>query len=37
MGQPEDVAAVILFLASEQARQVTGADHTVNGGTIQTI
>lgn len=37
MGQPEDVAAVILFLASEQARQVTGADYTVNGGTIPTI
>jgi NAD(P)-dependent dehydrogenase (short-subunit alcohol dehydrogenase family) len=34
MDQPEDVAAVIRFLASAQARQVTGADYTVNGGTI---
>lgn len=37
IGQPEDVAAVILFLASEQARQVTGAEYTVNGGSIKTI
>ena len=29
---PEDVAAVILFLASDQSRQVTGADYTVNAG-----
>ena len=31
-GQPEDVAAMVLFLASEQAGFVTGADFTVDGG-----
>lgn len=29
---PEDVAEVVLFLASDRARQVTGADYTVNAG-----
>jgi NAD(P)-dependent dehydrogenase (short-subunit alcohol dehydrogenase family) len=32
MGRPEDVAAAVLFLASEQASQVTGADYRVDGG-----
>ena len=31
-GQPEDVAAMVLFLASEQAGFVTGADFTIDGG-----
>jgi NAD(P)-dependent dehydrogenase (short-subunit alcohol dehydrogenase family) len=34
---PEDVAAVILFLASDQARQVTGADYTVNAGSTSFV
>jgi NAD(P)-dependent dehydrogenase (short-subunit alcohol dehydrogenase family) len=29
---PAEVAAVVLFLASDQARQVTGADYTINAG-----
>jgi NAD(P)-dependent dehydrogenase (short-subunit alcohol dehydrogenase family) len=37
IGRPEDVAAVILFLASDQAQQVTGAEYMVNGGSIKTI
>jgi NAD(P)-dependent dehydrogenase (short-subunit alcohol dehydrogenase family) len=37
MGMPEDVAAVILFLASDVARQVTGAEYTVNGGSIRFV
>lgn len=34
---PADVAQVILFLASAQARQVTGADYTVNAGSTRFI
>jgi NAD(P)-dependent dehydrogenase (short-subunit alcohol dehydrogenase family) len=32
LGSPEDVAAAILFLASEESRQVTGACLSVDGG-----
>jgi NAD(P)-dependent dehydrogenase (short-subunit alcohol dehydrogenase family) len=32
IGAPQDVAAVIVFLASDLAKQVTGAEYTVNGG-----
>jgi len=32
IGQPEDIADVILFLASEQARWITGQVITVHGG-----
>ncbi|OBC17122.1 3-oxoacyl-ACP reductase [Mycobacterium sp. 852013-50091_SCH5140682] len=32
IGAPEDVAAAIVFLASDIAKQVTGAEYTVNGG-----
>ncbi len=32
LGQPEDVAALIVFLASKQARQITGQTMLVDGG-----
>ncbi|MEI4741975.1 SDR family oxidoreductase [Rhodococcus erythropolis] len=32
IGTPADVAAAIVFLSSDLARQVTGAEYTVNGG-----
>lgn len=32
LGQPEDVAAAVAFLASDISSQVTGAEYTVNGG-----
>lgn len=32
IGAPRDVAAAIVFLASDLATQVTGAEYTVNGG-----
>lgn len=33
----EDVASVVLFLASDQARQVTGADYSVNAGSTKFV
>ncbi|SDM82306.1 SDR family NAD(P)-dependent oxidoreductase [Nonomuraea jiangxiensis] len=35
IGQPEDVADVALFLASDQSRFVTGTELFVDGGTVQ--
>jgi 3-oxoacyl-[acyl-carrier protein] reductase len=31
-GQPEEVAALSLFLASEESRYITGEVHTISGG-----
>jgi L-rhamnose 1-dehydrogenase len=32
LGEPEDVASVVVFLASDMARYVTGAALLVDGG-----
>jgi NAD(P)-dependent dehydrogenase (short-subunit alcohol dehydrogenase family) len=37
MNEPDDVANVVLFLASEQARQVTGSEYAVNAGSTGSI
>ena len=37
MGDEDEIAAVIVFLCSEQASNVTGAAWSVDGGTVPTI
>jgi NAD(P)-dependent dehydrogenase (short-subunit alcohol dehydrogenase family) len=34
LGDPEDVARVVAFLASDVSKHVTGADYTVDGGIV---
>jgi NAD(P)-dependent dehydrogenase (short-subunit alcohol dehydrogenase family) len=35
LGEPEDPAHVVLFLASDLSKQATGSDYGVNGGSIK--
>lgn len=37
IGEPEDVAAMVCFLASDLAKQITGSDFRVDGGQVATI
>jgi NAD(P)-dependent dehydrogenase (short-subunit alcohol dehydrogenase family) len=32
LGEPEDIANMVLYLASDEARFVTGAEFAVDGG-----
>ncbi len=36
LGEPEEVAALVLFLASDEASYITGADYLVDGGCMST-
>jgi len=35
--QPEEVADLVLFLASPRAANITGSDHVIDGGMVTTI
>lgn len=37
VGQPDDIASFVLFLASEESSFATGAEFVVDGGTVQQI
>ena len=37
LGEPDEIAAVVVFLCSAAASNVTGAAWSVDGGTVQTI
>ncbi|HEY1777926.1 MAG TPA: SDR family oxidoreductase [Solirubrobacteraceae bacterium] len=37
LGEADDVAAAIVFLASDRARQITGSDYRVDGGMVATV
>jgi NAD(P)-dependent dehydrogenase (short-subunit alcohol dehydrogenase family) len=37
LGEPEDVAAAVTFLASDRAKQVTGSTYCVDGGVMHSI
>jgi len=37
MGDPDDIAALVLFLASERSGWITGSCFTIDGGTVKSV
>ncbi|RYY41260.1 MAG: SDR family oxidoreductase [Chitinophagaceae bacterium] len=37
MAEPEEIAATVLFLVSQEARYITGANYLVDGGALPTV
>jgi 3alpha(or 20beta)-hydroxysteroid dehydrogenase len=33
-GTPEDIASLVLFLASDESSYITGAEHIIDGGLL---
>jgi NAD(P)-dependent dehydrogenase (short-subunit alcohol dehydrogenase family) len=37
MGEPEEVASLVAFLSSPEAKYITGANYSIDGGASPTV